>query len=61
MHVCNAPLCATKQAGTHFLTTAIDWLQKALAKVSERSAAGKFQYSKFFAIGLFRLLEVSRH
>ncbi len=32
--------------------------QKALAQVSERSASGKLAYNKFFAIGLFRLLEV---
>jgi len=34
-------------------------LQKALAKVADRSAAGTFAYNKFFAIGLFRLLELT--
>eukprot|EP00967_Tisochrysis_lutea_P127691 scaffold217480_cov19-Tisochrysis_lutea.AAC.2 len=32
--------------------------QKTLARVAERSAKGEFGYNKFFAIGLFRLLEV---
>jgi len=34
-------------------------LQRALASVAASSAAGSFLYSKFFAIGLFRLLELS--
>lgn len=34
-------------------------LQKALARVAERSGANNFQYNKFFAIGLFRLLELT--
>lgn len=34
-------------------------LQKALARVSERSASNAFNYNKFFAIGLFRLLELT--
>eukprot|EP00798_Chlamydomonas_sp_ICE-L_P018201 gene18201-24643_t len=34
-------------------------LQKALATVAESSAEGKFGYNKFFAIGLFRLLELT--
>ncbi len=33
-------------------------VQKTLARVKERSDAGNFNYNKFFAIGLFRLLEV---
>jgi hypothetical protein len=33
-------------------------MQKALARTAERAASGKFVYNKFFAIGLFRLLEV---
>lgn len=36
-------------------------LQKTLARVAERAASGEFGYNKFFAIGLFRLLEVSGH
>jgi hypothetical protein len=36
-------------------------VQKALARTAERVAAGSFVYNKFFAIGLFRLLEVSKH
>lgn len=32
--------------------------QKTLARVAERAASGEFGYNKFFAIGLFRLLEV---
>jgi photosystem II biogenesis protein Psp29 len=34
-------------------------LQQALAQVAEQTSAGKFLYSKFFAIGLFRLLELT--
>jgi len=34
-------------------------LQVVLARVSDRAAEGKFHYSKFFAIGLFRLLELT--
>lgn len=33
--------------------------QKALAAVAEAVAAGHFHYNKFFAIGLFRLLELA--
>lgn len=33
--------------------------QQVLAKVAQRTEAGKFCYSKFFAIGLFRLLELT--
>ena len=32
-------------------------VQKTLARVSEKVATGKFGYSKFFAIGLFRYAE----
>ena len=35
-------------------------MQKTLARVAERSSKGEFGYNKFFAIGLFRLLEVRR-
>lgn len=35
------------------------FLQQALASVASASEAGKFAYNKFFAIGLFRLLELS--
>ena len=34
-------------------------LQKTLATIAERSKEGKFLYTKFFAIGLFRLLELT--
>jgi len=34
-------------------------LQKVLARLAERVSEGKFHYSKFFAIGLFRLLELT--
>lgn len=34
-------------------------LQQALFAVADKSAAGTFSYSKFFAIGLFRLLELT--
>mmetsp|Transcript_385 Transcript_385/g.967 ORF Transcript_385/g.967 Transcript_385/m.967 type:complete len:284 (+) Transcript_385:62-913(+) len=34
-------------------------VQKTLARVAERSAKGEFGYNKFFAIGLFRLLELT--
>lgn len=34
-------------------------LQKALAAAAAGSASGKFAYNKFFAIGLFRLLELT--
>lgn len=34
-------------------------VQQALAKVAEASAARKLAYNKFFAIGLFRLLELT--
>jgi hypothetical protein len=34
-------------------------LQKVLAKISERVSEDKYAYSKFFAIGLFRLLELT--
>lgn len=33
--------------------------QKVLAKVAEAAAAGEFLYTKFFAIGLFRILELA--
>jgi len=33
-------------------------VQQVLAKVAAKVATGKFSYSKFFAIGLFRLLEI---
>lgn len=35
-----------------------DKQQKAMAAIAERIASGNFYYSRFFAIGLFRLLEV---
>jgi len=34
-------------------------LQKALAAVAEANEAGTFNYNKFFAVGLFRLLELT--
>lgn len=34
-------------------------LQKALAQIADASAAGTLAYNKFFAIGLFRLLELT--
>ncbi|KAK9905813.1 hypothetical protein WJX75_006757 [Coccomyxa subellipsoidea] len=34
-------------------------LQKKLASIAERSSQGNFLYTKFFAIGLFRLLELT--
>ncbi|GBF98120.1 hypothetical protein Rsub_10867 [Raphidocelis subcapitata] len=34
-------------------------LQRALARVAEAGGAGKLAYNKFFAIGLFRLLELT--
>jgi photosystem II biogenesis protein Psp29 len=34
-------------------------LQKALAAVADATAAKKFTYNKFFAVGLFRLLELT--
>ena len=34
-------------------------LQKDLAAVAKQAADGKFAYNKFFAIGLFRLLELT--
>lgn len=34
-------------------------LQQSLAEVASKSADGKFNYNKFFAIGLFRLLELT--
>lgn len=34
-----------------------DAVQKALADIASRAAAGQFQYTKFFAVGLFKLLE----
>ena len=34
-------------------------LQKKLANIAERSSQGNFLYTKFFAIGLFRLLELT--
>ncbi|CAD7705285.1 unnamed protein product [Ostreobium quekettii] len=34
-------------------------LQKKLADIASRAADGKFFYSKFFAVGLFRLLELT--
>lgn len=34
-------------------------LQRALADVAARTASGDFQYNKFLAIGLFRLLELT--
>lgn len=34
--------------------------QKTLGKIAERIRAGDFYYTRFFAIGLFRLLEVRR-
>lgn len=34
-------------------------LQKKLAAIGERSSKGDFLYTKFFAIGLFRLLELT--
>lgn len=34
-------------------------LQRALARVAEAGEAGKLAYNKFFAIGLFRLLELT--
>lgn len=36
-----------------------DEVQKELAAIAARSAAGDFLYTKFFAIGLFRLLELT--
>jgi hypothetical protein len=34
-------------------------LQKSLAVIAERAGKGEFLYTKFFAIGLFRLLEIT--
>lgn len=34
-------------------------LQKKLAAIAERASKGDFLYTKFFAIGLFRLLEIT--
>jgi Thylakoid formation protein len=34
-------------------------LQKILASVADRAKNGEFLYTKFFAIGLFRLLELT--
>jgi len=34
-------------------------LQQALAQVAAATAAGKFAYNRFFAVGLFRLLELT--
>ena len=36
-----------------------DEVQKALAEIAERASGGDFLYTKFFAIGLFRLLELT--
>lgn len=33
--------------------------QQALARIAARVAAGEFSYNKFFAVGLFRLLELA--
>lgn len=33
--------------------------QKLLASIADRAKDGKFLYTKFFAIGLFRLLELT--
>lgn len=50
-------LDATLSCGHGFILTV--QMQKLLAKIAARTESGKFFYTRLFAIGLFRLLEIT--
>lgn len=57
----HAQLCAhPQQGGSAKRCAACVQLQKILAQIKDRTESGKFLYTRFFAIGLFRMLELTK-